>query len=112
MFMLETYDIVTPESVEDGGAAERGWVHPGGWHHGDPPEPEKVLPGDLRHWMDTHGCDEISVWRQGDGDVRARMYGIPSVDYRTGEWETRCLHLEGIPRRCDLVKLKRVLEAL
>jgi hypothetical protein len=40
---LMTYDIVTPESAEDGDVAERGWAESGGWRY---PEDYSTKPSE------------------------------------------------------------------
>ena len=103
-----TYDIVTPESAEDGDVAERGYVLPGGYH--------VDIPDGLTGEPFIRWCREMGVYYEipdlDDGetliDVVVRLlrdegctetgsapsyYGEPEQDYTTGEEETRCVHL-------------------
>ena len=82
-----TYDIVTPESAEDGGVAERGFVLPGSWRvdiETAMADTEGEYGMSLREALrlvyprEDCGC----WWSESDGDT----------DYRTGGVETRSLH--------------------
>lgn len=81
--MLEwyvTYDIVTPESAEDGEADERGWINASGWHLEDRPEPMSLRE---------------ALRRCGPGFENSGRWFTESssdTDYRTGSEETRSLH--------------------
>lgn len=94
-----TYDIVTPESAEHGDAAERGWVHPGGWHS-MADDPSKMS---LREAIDLVGClQDVGGWFvETDG----------RVDYRTGAEETRSLHPPRNITPASYGRLQRVLKA-
>lgn len=83
-----TYEIVTPESAENGEAAEHGFVTPGNWH--DPietalKEPPGAYDMSLREAMrlayPQHDCGQW--WGEEGGD---------RMDYRTGAVETRSIH--------------------
>ena len=90
-----TYEIVTPESAEQGDAAERGYVAPGGWHQ---TEPEELT---LRQAVDLVSCVEDA----GSCFVEAD----PTRDYRDGSEETRSLHP---PRNISAASYERLRKLL
>lgn len=77
-----TYDIVTPESAEDGDVAERGFVLPGNWHISvdDPGDVGMTLREAVRLCEPSQDC--------------GRWFEAPewSTDYQTGGVESRSLH--------------------
>jgi hypothetical protein len=82
-----TYDIVTPESAEQGDTSENGWYVPGGWKYplfnddGSPNEAPPKLKGDLRAVI-SH-AQELGIEFHPDADWG---YNVdPDLDYRTGE---------------------------
>jgi len=79
-----TYEIVTPESAEDGEAAESGYASPGGWKHDD--------PADLTLREAIRVC---GFYRGGGGfeDCGSWFVTIDAdEDYRTGEHTTYSVH--------------------
>jgi hypothetical protein len=101
-----TYDIVTPESAEDGDVAECGFYQPGGWqfplpeYGGAPldesPEPEEMTARQaLREIRDNVGyIDHV----QEHGDSLDIYPADGSQDYEDGS-ETRIMaHVRGNPR--------------
>ncbi len=81
-----TYEIVTPESAENGDYAELGFVLSGGWK--EPLDRTKTAPEDcamsLREAMQLAYPQENSGrwWQESEG----------REDYRTGARETRAIH--------------------
>ena len=91
-----TYDIVTPESAEEGDVAERGWVQKY--------EPLKVYEYDYED-EDESESDVLvrrmaTILRHEGADDReynndGLTYVTRNEDYRTGEVETHYYHLDG-----------------
>ena len=93
-----TYDVVTPESAEDGDVAERGFYESGGWQYqvpgtGDVYEKPVWKPGKLRCFIKTArdlGCaGDCGRWFESGGE---------DTDYRTGETTSYAAHIEGCTR--------------
>lgn len=74
-----TYEIVTPESAEDGEAESMGFVSPRNWHTDEPEE--MSLREAMRLCFPAWDCGR---WFAEEGGDRC--------DYRTGAVETRSLH--------------------
>lgn len=93
-----TYYIVTPESAEDGGYSESGWLSDGG-HYDVSDETaseytEMRASQAVRDIRDMVGCVDI-IQQHGD---RVTVYGSPEQDPYTGESETRAAHFVCPPR--------------
>ena len=90
-----TYDIVTPESAEQGDTAEAGFVQPGGWHT------EDSEGMSLRQAISLCGClEDVGSWFvECDG----------RMDYRTGAEERRSLHPPRNVTPASYARLKRLL---
>lgn len=89
-----TYDIVTPESAEDGDVAEAGWER-------------EQEPETFRDALDTlrrYGpFDHI----QHNGS-HISAYGYAEDNYRTGESTSYCVHIYASERNLDrLLKLAK-----
>ncbi len=82
-----TYDIVTPESAENGEAAEGGFVTPGNWHA---PIEEALTTPDSDLEMDLREALRLVSPSYDSG----RWFDEPehNTDYRTGAVESRALH--------------------
>jgi hypothetical protein len=109
-----TYDVVTPESAEDGDVAERGWL-----------EPILITREDLEEdrdqdWVEDWVAATLRILQhEGVGAVGADTYGrgaVPSwftevdgdVDDATGAVTRRTFHPEGY-NRDELVALGKAL---
>jgi hypothetical protein len=94
--ILVTYEIVTPESAEQGDAEERGWIDQDGQTMA--PDAEEASEG---HTPVTLAYD--SLYRCGASQPSCTGSGLGawytcdehSTDYRTGAAESRSYHLEG-----------------
>jgi hypothetical protein len=98
-----TYEIVTPESAEQGDFEDTGYVVPGGWHgNADTPEDREAVLMDLR-----------SARRLVDGGLEdnGRWFSQVSSDtnWRTGAEETRSLHPPESITKASYARLKRLL---
>src|SRR5262245_15611974 len=98
-----TYDIVTPESAEDGDVADAGWAGPGGWKFAvDDPGPHELS---LREAIYTAGgyaggCYDCGRWVDRiDSDT----------DYRTGEETRYSLHPPEDISQASYARLRRYL---
>lgn len=90
-----TYEIITPESAEQGDVAEHGYCEPGGWLYPFPGSPDEPNPGpayvSLRAALRDLGSLEPS-----DSDyLDARWWGEVdgTVDYSTGAETRKSLHI-------------------
>ena len=109
-----TYQIVTPESAEDGEAAEHGYFLYGGWHHDidkimamsdDEREAEmQALGMDLRTALDCVSCLEDSGRWFSESD--------PRLNYRDGSDETRSLHPPDNITPASYERVKRLLKSM
>jgi len=113
--ICRTYDVVTPESAENGDTAEHGFILPGGWTFDlNVPEVSKdveehpelywvpVTPGDVRaavEWAQEHGC----IRDNGDGSFYSED---PDVDYATGEATSYAIHFNGFSDRALRIMAK------
>jgi hypothetical protein len=82
-----TYDIVTPESAEQGDAAESGFASPGGWHHDDRPEP--VTLKEALRIVGYGGRPACGAFDDGGWGFYATDR---DQDYRTGEETSYAIH--------------------
>lgn len=90
--MRVTYEIVTPESAEQGDCAEHGFVLPGRFFHLKVPVdealamPDSDLEWDLRdaeQWLGRNGMEDVGRWFVScDGDI----------DFATGAETRYALH--------------------
>ena len=98
-----TYDIVTPESAEDGDVAEAGWAAPGGWKFDvDDTGPHALS---LREALDTAGG-----YRGGFYDSGRWFDKIDSdTDYRTGAETRYSLHPPENITPASYARLRRYL---
>lgn len=85
-----SYEVVTPESAEQGDADERGWV-----------DEEGAIYGlcEAETHLRNEGIQQASCYPLTADDVaHAWLTGFPSTDYRTGAETTHDYHIEGHPR--------------
>lgn len=111
--ICRTYDVVTPESAENGDTSDHGFASPDGWTFSlNDPEVAKdteenpelywvpVSPGDVRdavQWAQEYGCTRDN----GDGSFYSED---PSVDYATGEETSYAIHFRGFsPRALHII---------
>ncbi|MCQ4158746.1 hypothetical protein NON00_02240 [Roseomonas sp. GC11] len=94
-----TYEIVTPESAEEGDAAERGFVLPGEWRQ----SANEI--GDVR--MSLRDAMRLAYPQEDCGNWWAEADG--RTDYETGAVETRCIHP---PRNITAASYARVSRLL
>lgn len=81
----KTYEIVTPESAEEGDVEERGFEF----------ENTKMTLAEVLYEVKDLGSHVV----QRDGSTRISLYGQgESVDYRTGDTTTYALHIRGPSR--------------
>jgi hypothetical protein len=98
-----TYDITTPESVEQGDYAESGWVDEEG-EDMTPDEDDRedgiTAVDKAVEFLRDHGATEPSEWT-GRGTAAARWWTNTEydVDYSTGERESRSYHLHGFTEK-------------
>lgn len=92
-----TYEIVTPESVENGEAEEGGFVQPGGWHTEDS---EGMSLREAVDLVDAGVMEDAGSWFV-EVDVR--------VDYRTAAEERRSLHPPRNITPSSYARLRRLL---
>jgi hypothetical protein len=85
-----TFEIVTPESAEQGDVAERGWIDEEGDEFEDD-ETETAADLAAKYLIEQGACEPSSSWAH-DG-VWYSDEGTP--DYATGAVETRSYHLKG-----------------
>lgn len=83
----ETYEIVTPESAEEGDVAEDGWIDEEGTEYGN----AKAI---IEHLRDN------GVYYRSSYSGYNIFEGEPQVDYSTGESETRHYIVEGVTPKC------------
>ena len=99
-----TYDVVTPESAEQGDTADHGFCEPGGWEYSllDPATEADVDAHPECYWVPVSkrsvregiaaACDWGCVEDNGDGS----FYSVdPDVDYSTGESRSHAVHFNG-----------------
>ncbi len=82
-----TYEIVTPESAENGEAEEHGFVTPGDWHDD--------IEAALKEPFDTYNVTLREAMRLAfpqEDCGRWWMECDGRMDYRTGAIETRAIH--------------------
>ncbi len=92
-----TYDIVTPESAEDGDVAESGYYSRGGWKHEDPSE------WTLREVVTQFGYG-------GFEDGGSSFYSATSdTNYRTGEDTSYAVHPPKGITRSSYARVSRIL---
>ena len=91
-----TYEIVTPDSAENGEAEEMGYVAPGQWHDSEPTL--MTLREALQLCSPAYDCGDW--WTEHAGD---------RCDYRTGAVETRSIHP---PRNITEASYKRITRML
>ena len=87
-----TYDVVTPESAEHGDVEESGFIAPGMWKYPDPEEYERKqwAIGDLAYLINF--AKSLGICFDGDN-----FYSVdPDINYRTGEWTTYGMHIDGV----------------
>ncbi len=84
MMFRVCYEIVTPESAENGDVAEQGFVTPGEWRwNADTFLDGPAMAMTLREAMQLcYPVEESGYWWSGE----------PVQDYRTGAWERRSIH--------------------
>lgn len=105
-FFRVTYDIVTPESAENGEADRGGYVTPGNWHFEVWPEDTVEKTEDIELTLKealslvSAGCmeDSGSWFTEVDSDQ----------DYKTGEYETRSLHVPDNITQSSYDRIKRI----
>lgn len=99
-----TYETVTPESAEQGDAADRGYIMDGGFHvdvetDADRDAAAYDLRGALSH---LSGLEDCGRWFSEVDD---------RIDYQTGETERRSLHPPSTITPASYRRLKRLLQA-
>ena len=83
--IVETFEIVTPESAEDGDADERGWIDDEGEHY----TVEEAIAF-------LEGCEPSSTaFHEGVWYTNNEYH----TDYATGAVESRSYHLRGYTER-------------
>lgn len=92
-----TYDVVTPESAEQGDTADSGYYSRGGWKHDDPSDwtLHEVVSQFGRNSLEDSG----SWFSTTDADV----------DYRTGEDTSYSVHPPRSITASSYARLRRVL---
>jgi hypothetical protein len=107
-----TYEVITPESAEQGDVAERGGYEPGGWKFADEYEPKPWHPGTLRDAIKSArnlGISEPSQWPAFISAHGWFSSADPDPDYRTGENTYYSLHVSGVTV-ATLNRIRRILQ--
>lgn len=94
-----TYDITTPESAENGEAAESGFVEPGGWRH--------ALGNESAEGMTLREALELCSPQEDCGRWFTETDGRDN--YVTGANEMRALHPPRSITPASYARLKRLL---
>ena len=96
--ITSTYQIVTPESAEDGEAAASGWEDQEGTtfatedHEEEDDPAEATIDAAVDHLLSNGATEPSSI------PVSSRSWWStpdPDIDYQTGEHTYRSFHLEG-----------------
>jgi hypothetical protein len=85
-----TYDIVTPESAEQGDFAESGWI--------DDEGTEMISPAEAIKFLRREGADQPSSSYFHSGVWYSASKG---ENYRTGAETTHSYHLKGFTPRAE-----------
>lgn len=94
-----TYEIVTPESAEQGDCSERGFFSRGGWQHDDP---SAWTLHEIISQFGRHSLHDCGRWfATGDGDI----------NYRTGEETSYAVHPPATITASSYRRLIRILTA-
>ena len=99
-----TYDVVTPESAENGDYADSGFAAPGGWKFAaDDPGPHEMT---LREALDTCG-----MHGGGGFEDSGRWFSTvdPDVNYSTGEDTRYSIHPPRNITPASYARLRRYL---
>jgi len=100
-----TYEIVTPESAEEGDAAERGFVLPGEWKV----ELERAIADKAgTYTMSLREASNLCYPDQDSGRWFDESDG--RHDYKTGAVETRSLHPPDNVTGASYARLKRLFK--
>lgn len=102
-----TYEIVTPESAEDGDCVDHGFVTPGDWHW---PMGSEITPSRGQVNMSLREAVDLA---SPDCDC-GRWFGETSQDrrdYATGAVETRSIHPPQGITPSSYARVKRLLRA-
>jgi hypothetical protein len=113
-----TYEVVTPESTEDGESADHGFAEPGGWTYSIAdeafeercesvgrdqalkdmcPEPEEFdTIGDAVDFLSHYGSFEASCWPLCNNGHCWLTQADGDTDYSTGAETRLSFHLEGV----------------
>jgi hypothetical protein len=93
-----TYDVVTEESAEDGGTADSGFFHPGGW---------KTDADDRSEWSLKEVVSRFG--RRGFEDSGSWFSSADSdIDYLTGEHTTYAIHPPRTITSASYQRLRRI----
>jgi hypothetical protein len=96
----KTYDVVTPESAEEGDFAESGWVY----------EPTVMTLREAFDEIANLGGFEPSEWPMPVTGTHLTLYQIDgNTDYRTGAETREALHIAGRPG--PMKRLRQLLKA-
>ena len=92
-----TYDIVTPESAEDGDYAESGWIDSRGWHC---QAPDGCVGQAYIDWCKTQDLDHIIEpdeydIKEYDGESEAAVALMVRVLRDAGAYEHSCSAFDG-----------------
>ena len=102
-----TYDVVTPESAENGDFSESGFITPGMWKFSvdDYDARQQWKLGDLGDFISF--AKSLGITSDGDN-----FYSVdPDINYRTGESTTYSMHIDGVTVATE-ARIHRLLSCL
>jgi hypothetical protein len=105
-----TYEVITPESAEQGDASERGWYGPGGYFYSDG-GPDAWKPGALKAAIQSArslGISEPSQYPEIQTPHAWFSSVDPDQDYSSGEATYYSLHVDG----ASVSTLRRIARVL
>ena len=106
-----TYDIVTAESAERGDTAESGFVSPGEWHDAmdSAPVGPAFVPIKAQHALTLREAIDLVGLMYDGGSGQSFYEADARQDYRTGDCETRALHLPDNVTAASAERIRRLL---
>lgn len=108
-----TYDIVTPESAEQGAVAEGGFMLANATRMPIGPADYGEKAGQIAEkcGLTLHEAVDLLGLLEDTGDSYSYYEADPRQDYRTGNEETRSLHLPYTVTAASAARVAKVLKA-
>jgi hypothetical protein len=100
-----SYEIVTPESAEDGDSAESGWIV----EHVGLREAFEAVHGTRTNEVDGISAIEADSCPLSHGAVLRWVTVTNGMEYRTGAVESRSIHFPKSITRASAIRLARLL---